>query len=244
VASAARRRAKVSLATRIRTYWIVAVVPLALIAFGLYELERWSGFRASHVGVSGERIVAKADVLARAAVDPHANVWTLDIASIERRVEAIPYVDVAVIHRALPATFDIAITERTPNGCVRADDGEYVTVDAARRVLVRGCLAGRIMYAPGGIDPLAPGTFLHSSTLAALQDDVRALHGTTYATVRHDSLGGVIAERRDGVAVLFGTERDLAEKERIADAVLAKVGASHLRSVDVRAEATPVIVKR
>ncbi len=252
-----RRRSKPSLGTRARTYWIPAILAVAVAVLAGWVLAAAPMFRPSHVDVAGLSRVSRDDVLARAAINPNENVWLGDVRGAERRVEAIPYVLSARVHRRFPAAVTIAIAERVPEACVRDARGSQFTVDGALRVLETGCAsAPAVAYltrrALGGAKP---GDFLADPALAELRRDALALapppnappsgaaQPLRFTSFAFDAAGQLDATLPDGVRVRFGDDDALAEKERLIGPILASLGprAATVRAVDLRAPATPVV---
>ena len=109
-----RRRSKPSLGARARTYWIPAILVIAVAAGLGWALAAAPMFRLSRIDVVGNGRVAGSDVIARANLNPNENVWLADVRGAERRIEAIPYVLSAHVHRRFPAAVRISIVERVP----------------------------------------------------------------------------------------------------------------------------------
>jgi hypothetical protein len=131
------RRSKPSLGARLRRYWIPAVVIAAALIAAVRFAVRAPMFATLTPSVSGNVKVPAAEVIAKAALDPQANVWLVDAGAVERRVEAIPYVASARLWRGFPGGARIEISERKPDACVGSDVA-LVTIDAARRTIARG----------------------------------------------------------------------------------------------------------
>jgi len=251
-----RRRSKRSLGARARSYWIpVSIACAAFVALG-WALATAPMFRPSSVTVTGAQRVTRDDVLARAAIDPNANVWLSDARSIERRVEAIPYVLTARIHRGLPATLTIAIAERVAIACVRDARGQLLTIDATLRVLETGCAnaPGLTFLSRAALDA-RPGVVLTDPAIVTLQRDAQALTAPApaaqagspaqlqFVSFALDEYGQLDATLDSGVRVRFGDQDALADKERLVQPILASLGprAGAVRAVDLRAPATPVV---
>jgi cell division septal protein FtsQ len=136
------RRRKPSIGARVRPFWFFAAILLALAVWGGVWLAQSPWFRVARVGIDVPLAspVSRDEVRRAAAVAPGANVWLLNTRAIARRIEAIPYVDRASVHRGqLPKPFvELAVTVRRPTACLRAGEDE-VTIDATHRVLQTGC---------------------------------------------------------------------------------------------------------
>jgi cell division protein FtsQ len=243
-----RRRSRPSLAARVRTFWLLGAVAAVALASAGWTLATLPAFRLASLTVTGLAHVTRAEVVRRAAIDPHDNVWLLDRAAIERRIEAIPYVDRARVHRRPLANVWIEVVERSPDGCVRASSETPVTVDASARVLETGCAATLPIYRLHAASHAVPGAFLRDPELAALQRDARLLAaaGAHVRELRHDAFDELEVVMPGGLAVRFGDEDDLARKERLIGPILAQLGAraADVRAVDLRAPATPVVEYR
>ncbi len=244
----ASRRSKPSLFARLRVFWVVAVFLACALAGTIAYALNWPGFRLGALDVTGNAIVPRAAILARAALEPGRNIWLLDTRAAQQRIEAIPYVQSAQVRRAFPNAVAISIVERAPLGCLFAAGGAALTIDAQRRVLERGCARmPRPEFRAGTLAAGPPGTFLHSEPLARLQADAAVLRGARDAFVAFgfDRYGGLEASLAGGPLIRFGGDADLPEKLRLLDAIQARLGPDpSLRAIDLRAPAAPVVERR
>jgi cell division protein FtsQ len=242
-----KRRSKPSFRARLRTFWVLGAFLIAAGAYSLWLLVQAPWFRAQGIEVSGNLHVPSAQIVARAGLDPHANVWLLDTRAVERRVEAIPYVERARVSRGLPASVAVAVSERAVDGCVRGS-GFAFAVDAAQRVLQAGCHGGPTYELPKLATEPPPGRFLNDATLTELQGDAHALaaagrHLTDFSL---DSFGQLEAVMPGGIRVRFGSDDDLSRKERLIDPILTALGVrvAGVVAIDLRAPGTPVVEHR
>jgi cell division septal protein FtsQ len=251
-----RRRSKPSLGARARTYWIPAILAIAVAAGLGWALAAAPMFRLSRIDVVGNGRVAGSDVIARANLNPNENVWLADVRGAERRIEAIPYVLSAHVHRRFPAAVRISIVERVPEACLRDANENQFTVDAELRVLAAGCSqAPDLAYVSRSVLSAKPGDFVTDQALVALRRDAQALAapasaaregsapGLRFTTFAFDAAGQLDATLAGGVRVRFGDDDGLAEKERLVMPILASLGprAANVRAVDVRSPSTPVV---
>ncbi len=246
--SARRRRSRPSLAARLRKYWLAGLVVAAAAAWGIVTLVRLPALHVRSLEITGLAHVPRDDVVAAAAIAPDANAWLLDRSAMRRRIEALPYVDQAHVHVRPVADVWIEVSERVADACVRDAAGIAVTVDGALRVLERGCGATPVVYRVHASVDRTPGDFLHDPELAALQADARALagRGDRYREFERDDFGQLEATLADGIRVRFGDDEDLERKQRLIGPILAQLGprAGDVRTVDLRAPATPVVEYR
>jgi cell division septal protein FtsQ len=238
-----------SLRARIGRFWLIGLAVVAILGAGAWGLSGLPVFRLQRLVIAGNAVVPRAEIATRAAIDPGQNVWLLDRSAIERRIDGIPYVLAAHVRVRAPATVEIAVVERRPEACVRDSGGHELLVDSELRVLEEICspeppLAFDVR---SGIDG-GPGVFLHDPELQALAADARSLStgGDRYRSFAHDAFGELEATLANGIAVRFGDDADLERKRRLVGPILAQLGprAGDVRSVDVRAPATPVVEYR
>ncbi len=241
-----KRRSKPSLRTRIRTFWLLGLFVIVAGVWGGWTLATLPAFYLHDLAVTGASRVSRDEIVARASIDPHANVWLVDRGAIERRIEAIPFVRTATVHREPLANVWIDVEERKPDACVRDAAGHESLVDDDLRVLSRSCASDAdVTYAVRGIIDAPPGTFLLDPELRALQADAHALAstGNRFRSFSHDAYGELDAVMLSGIDVRFGDDDDLGRKERLIGPILAEIGprVGNVRSLDVRAPSTPVV---
>jgi hypothetical protein len=245
------RRRKPSLAARLRPFWIVAAFVLALAVWGGYALANAAWFALAHLGIDVpiDGPVTVAQVRAAAAIPPKANVWLLHAGAIARRIEAIPYVDRASVHRGqFPKPFvEIGVTVRRPSACVSAA-GRSVTIDAAARVLQNGCALRSVAQIEAGPAPLpAPGATIVDRDIGRLLDDAKILAGANLGlrALRRDRWGELEAVDRTGMTIRFGDDVDLAKKAALVAPVRAGMGTKRrIVAIDLRAPSTPTVEYR
>jgi len=240
----ARRKAK-SPANVLRPFWLLIGVLLAASAGAAYWAATWPGFWPKHVTVGGNRVVATAEILQRAAIAPDANVWLQNARAAADRVAAIPYVDQATVHRWLPANVRIDVTERRPFAVVRFADGDAL-VDRDLRVLESGAPQFDLpqLVLPRVSEPGA-GAFLHARDAVRLRDDYLTLEAEHVAArmLRFDRFDELTALTPGGVVLMLGDDSDLQGKAALVQPILsqAAVRGRRIAAVDLRAPKTPVV---
>ncbi len=240
-----RRRTKPSLAVRLRALWLFAAFAALLLAALGVTFANLPQLRVRSVEANvPPGPVTRDAVLAAARVDPDANLWLLDTGALRRRVEALPYVASAAVHRAqFPApSVTIDVTLREASACVQSAGG-IVTIDAAARVLQAGCASGFLPLVQAGGPAAAPGDTLSDPGTAALLADTRAIAAhVPIRLVRRDRFGGVEAVDTRGVLLKFGDDADLASKVALVEPIRAGAGRGRrLRAIDLRAPTTPIV---
>lgn len=242
-----RRRSRPSLVVRVRAFWIVGLFTFVAVACIAVAVVNAPFFRVRNVDVSVPlgSAVGKEEVTAAAHIEPDANIWLLNTGAIRRRVEAIPYVNVASVHRfqfPRPAvTLDVSI--RAGTGCVLSSRGA-MTIDAGARVLQVGCPVARLPRVDIGDIPAAvPGDRLTAPEIGALLADARIIGAhLSVRSVRRDRFGEIEAVDARGVTIKFGFDHDLERKLALVEPVRRSAGAGRkLRAIDLRKPDTPVV---
>jgi len=242
------RRRKPSVIARVKPFWIFLVLLAGLAGWGGAWLVQSPWFRVAHVGIDVPLAspVSREEVRRAAAIAPGANVWLLNARAIRGRIEAIPYVDRASVHRGqFPKPFvELAITVRRASACVRAGERE-VTIDAASRVLQAGCAAASTAHIDAGAAKVpAPGGTIADPEIARLLGDVKTLEDANLAvrSLGRDRWGGVEAVDVTGVTLRFGDDADLKSKAALVEPVRAGIGTKRpVKAIDLRSPGTPIV---
>jgi hypothetical protein len=116
-----------------RTFLLVGL-PLALLLVGLIwggmEIRRFlfssPRFAVQEVEVNESANVKKEAILARAAIPPKANIFSLDLEEVKKRVEEEPWVYSATVVRALPNRIQIHFKEQDPKAILGAGSMYYL----------------------------------------------------------------------------------------------------------------------
>lgn len=242
------QRRKKSAAARLRPFWFLIALVAVVGAAGGYWAATWPGFYPRDVVLRGNRVVPGQEIVARAAIVGNQNLWLQNMRAAAARVAEIPYIKDVSIHRSLPATITVRVTERIPFALVRISE-QSVLIDRDLRVLQSGgegealpVFVGRGKTAP------PPGAFLKDPQAARLRDDFELLSRAhvAAATFRYDRFDDLIVSMRTGVTLLLGGDGDLAQKAALVDPILSQVAAQgkKIAEVDLRAPRTPVVVYR
>jgi len=226
-------------------FWILIVIAVMVIAAGAYVVATLPQLRVHNVSAHVDSpLVSISEVLTAARIDRTANAWIMNTGAIEKRIEAIPYVRTARISRSLPADLSIEVTTRVPVACVRTNM-RVVTIDDAPRIVQNDCVdasLARIDIANATFGE--PGAFASDPAIAGLLSDSRVLADAHIAvvSVSRDRFGGLVALDKTGVAMLFGSDADLGQKAALINPIRASLSRDHrVKSIDVRAPATPII---
>jgi cell division protein FtsQ len=241
-----KKRRRPTPAARLRPYWILVVLAFTGIAFGLVALANWDALRPHGIEVTGNRIVPTDSILKIARIDPQKNLWLQNIAAMQERIESIPYVDLARVHRYLPARVVVEVNERVPVAVLMARNGDYL-VDQRLRVLEDAPAdAQQPQFVMPAISVGKIGDFIEDDKLVALRNDADKIadahidaHSFSY-----DRYGDLVVELRGGVRVLLGDQTDLEKKIALVDPILQQVAKAKkpIATIDLRALSAPVVI--
>jgi cell division septal protein FtsQ len=188
----------------VRVYWVLTLLGLVALCALALAFANAPQFRVRAVDATVPNgPVTRAAVLSAAAVAPDANLWLLNTAAIRQRVEAIPYVAGAAVHRAQwpQPHVELAITLRQPAGCVRWANAA-VTIDTTARVLQTGCVDAALpQIQVDDRGAAAPGTALAGADVLGLLADAQTIAAQVpVRLVRRDRFGGLEAIERPSTA--------------------------------------------
>jgi cell division protein FtsQ len=242
------RRRKRSAAARIRPFWM-SIALLGLVAAAVIGVAAtWPGFEAKDVEVVGNERVSSNEILRHADITRRRSIWLQNLGGVARRIQSIPYIAAASVHRIPPRSIRISVTERVPFAVLQSGP-ERVVVDRGLRVLEPASADERrpVLIVPAGL-ALWPGKFVTTRDAITLRDAYEAmlLRRITPSSLAFDRYGGLVVTLHDGLRVLLGQEGDLVQKLTLVEAILAQVVRAQRRitTIDVRAPSTPVVVYR
>ncbi|MBV8067754.1 MAG: FtsQ-type POTRA domain-containing protein [Candidatus Eremiobacteraeota bacterium] len=219
-----------------------------LILAGVVFAATFPGFDPKAVTVSGNRRVARNDILAKAAIAPHTSIWLQNTGAMARRIATIPYIAAVTVRRIPPATLRIRVAERVPFAEVRSG-WEAAVVDRSLRVLepasAETSLPVIVLDEPV---ELAPGEFIHARTAAELiaASDALTAAQITPAQLELDRFEGLVVTLPTGLRLMLGSESDLPRKLALVHAILSQTVTRGRRvaAIDLRAPSAPVLVYR
>ena len=212
-----------------RRRWPLAlalVLVLALLGAAAYVAYGTSLLGVRTVAVAGGGVVTdetRDEVVQAAGVADGTPLISLNLASVRRRVLAVPEVAAASVSRHWPHELLITVTARTPIAMTRAN-GSLWLLDATG-LPYRAVTGPR---APAGlltIDLATPGT-KDAATLAALAvvAELTPAFRASVASVSAPSAAGIMVNLDDGRTVIWGSPDQGAKKLQILPAVLGRPG--------------------
>jgi cell division protein FtsQ len=220
----------------------ISIIALLLLAAGAVALTRTALFRAKTIGVHGASHISRADVLRISGIDSDTNVFTLDGAAAERRLERNPWVADATVTKDLPSTVSIAVHERVAvavaesGGVLRlvGDDGTLLDLALPRTASGLTRIASAF---EGAAEPTVEAIGGAARAIAAMTPAVR--HRVSVVTILAD--GQLRVDLSSGVEVAYGPASETIAKAQALRALLdwATIQGSSLAAADVRFPSAP-----
>lgn len=237
-----------------RLLWVVGAAVVALIAVVVVDSALLD---IDEVTVSGSPHADADALLAGAGVERGDALITLDLGAVERRLEAMPWVDTASVERSLPGSLSISITERVPTTMITAGESAAL-IDGSGRVLATGDITTMTSEfasyaAPGStavavraesIDTLVAGSDV-SGDLAVAAELATAAADEVAGTVAAVVLGDdhLSLELTNGATVTLGDAVDLDHKIEALRVMATGVDLECLATLDLRIPTRPVLTR-
>lgn len=222
---------------RRRARWRVAAIWVALagvVAAAVWAIAFSSLLAVRTVQVAGVHRLNADEVSRAAKVPTGGSLALLDTGSIESRVSGLTPVAKVAVHRLLPHTVRIVVTERTPTAVVRTPAGMSL-VDA------EGVVFAAVLVAPDNLpvirtarlDP-TPATLTRAAEmLAALPAKVRA----DVVLVHADTADDMSVQLTGGRRVVWGGPGQARFKADVLKVLIKEKG----RTYDVSVPEAPVV---
>jgi len=151
-------------------------------------------FRVDDIQVEGTSKYTKEQIAEASGVKQNDNLFTINISQAAREIlTAFPYVDQVSIHRRLPDTLVISVTECTPVACIQSGEDRWV-LDAKGKLLEKGGeeLAGRYIQVTG-LTPILPSAGSNLAVGDADSGKLQCLTQLLSALESHEMISRVTA---------------------------------------------------
>ncbi len=228
---------------------VVVVVALALVAGAVTVLHtRW--FSARVITVTGTHPhTSDAAIVAAAGLDRHPPLIGLDPGTTAGRVEALPYIAAAKVHRHWPDGVEIQVTERVPVAQMAGPGASWSTLDGNGRTLqVRpGRAPGPVVLivhtADGGVPPAPVGDTLPATASAglAVSRTLPPAFAAQVVSVTEAPDQTVSLALTSGITVQMGTASDLPSKYEDVAAIVAHASLRGATTIDVTVPQSPTV---
>jgi cell division protein FtsQ len=197
-------------------------------------------YDVDHIRVTGAAHTSVGAIQAASGIRRRDALLFADTSRATSGIEALPWVDRAVVHKVFPGTVSIAVTERVPAAWVRTAPTSVAILDGTGRVLGVAATAPEGVVEIAGLGALpAPGRQAANAFvirgLTRLNPSLSArVSSATWAS------GELTLHLASGPEVRLGPPDQLRAKSDSAEVVLARPEAAHVGYVDVRVPAAPV----
>jgi cell division protein FtsQ len=222
----------------------VVLLALFSLAGAAWLVVQSSYLDVDTVAVRGARRVSAEEVVETSGVRRGEALLLVDLGTVTRRVEGLPWVRSAVVSRDLPGRLRIEVTEREPVAWVGGPDRRVALVDADARVL-----AHRIGPAPGLAEIHAPGRLATPGRHLDRARDAARVVGAAPKLRRSEIVrvarrrGAFVLTLRSVREVRFGPATALAAKWSALELVLERAGEGPVHSIDVRVPTAPALAR-
>jgi cell division protein FtsQ len=219
---------------------VLLVVSTVLSAVGLAYLVVTSPvLDVDRIVVTGARHLTNAQVRAASGAHVHDHLLFVDAGSVARRIERLPWVQSATVHRDLPGTLKVSVTEYVPSAYVVVSGGVML-------IAANGHVIGRARVAPPGTVKVvgvrrAPG----AGELLAPPDVAGVIGRLPKELAQHvaciDVSGsGIALDMIGNGEIRLGDTTELEAKAVSALAVLGHLGGARYSYVDVSTPDRPL----
>ena len=200
------------------------------VVVGAFALTQSPVLDVGSIEVRGASRTEQAEARTASGIALGSPMVSLDAPAVERRLEALPWVEQASVSRSWPGTVRIALVERTPVAVV-GEGSAAVEVDEAGRVL--GLATGDALPVVAG-DPAAVGEDLSATqrwvvaTVADLPDELRAEVASASATP-----AGIRLTLTDEIEVRWGDSSQATAKADAVEVLLEQADRTTIETIDV-----------
>lgn len=224
----------------------LAVVLLAGIAYAVLHTP-W--FSARVVSVSGVHPhTSDSAIEAAAGLTRHPPLISLDPGATAQRVEALPFIATARVHRHWPDGVTITVTERTPALTMAGPGSTWSVLDGEGRTLEvtpsrpPGLAVLTVSTPAGPADP-APigGTLTSGSAALAAARTLPPAFAAQVTTVTEAANDTVSLGLNSGLTVQLGTGTDLEAKYEDVAAIIAHASLRGATVIDVTVPQSPTV---
>jgi cell division protein FtsQ len=219
---------------------LLAMGTFVVLGLG-YLLVQSAMLDVDHVRVAGVRNLSEDDVLDAAAVEHGMPLLRVDTGAIARRVEALPWVEEASVHRDFPGMLRITVVEHEAVAFVRGAAGGVGLVAPDGRVIATAPAAPAGAVEILGLRRVPDVGSLVSPPRAAQVASALPDELATQIVAIDVGGDGVALRLARGGEVRLGTLDDLPAKAASAIAVLARIGDEPIAYLDVSTPESPVV---
>jgi cell division protein FtsQ len=235
---------------RRRLRWIGGALVTLALAVAAVALLHTSWFSARVVSVSGPHPhTSDAAIVAAAGLNDHPALISVDPGSTAQRVEALPFIASAEVHRHWPDAVAISVTERVPAVEMAGPGTTWSVLDGHGRTLE--VLPARppglvllVVHSAAGLTPPAPvgGTLAVAGSFGlTVCRTLPPAFAAQVISVTEAPDETVSLALNSGITVLLGTNDDLVTKYEDVAAIIAHASLHGATTIDVTVPQSPTV---
>lgn len=225
---------------------VIVVAAVLLVIFGSIFVYRSDLFHVNNVQINGVSHLTSQEISEIAAVPADSTLLRLDAAGIKQRLEDNAWVQSATIHRSLPDTIVIDVTERTPGAVVRINDKQTWVISTDSSWLSAATeddwnndmriidVSNSIAQPVSGSECTDGGIKNALAILDGISDDLKS----QIQSISAESSIKTSLNLKNGITVAFGDSSNIQLKEAAINELLSQY-AGKISYINVRVPASP-----
>lgn len=225
---------------------VIVVAAVLLVIFGSIFVYRSDLFHVNNVQINGVSHLTSQEITEIAAVPADSTLLRLDAAGIKQRLEDNAWVQSATIHRSLPDTIIIDVTERTPGAVVRINDKQTWVISTDSSWLSAATeddwnndmriidVSNSIAQPVSGSECTDGGIKNALAILDGISDDLKS----QIQSISAESSIKTSLNLKNGITVAFGDSSNIQLKEAAINELLSQY-AGKISYINVRVPASP-----
>lgn len=225
---------------------VIAVAAVLLVIFGSIFVYRSDLFHVNNVQINGVSHLTSQEITEIAAVPADSTLLRLDAAGIKQRLEDNAWVQSATIHRSLPDTIVIDVTERTPGAVVRINDKQTWVISTDCSWLSAATeddwnndmriidVSNSIAQPVSGSECTDGGIKNALAILDGISDDLKS----QIQSISAESSIKTSLNLKNGITVAFGDSSNIQLKEAAINELLSQY-AGKISYINVRVPSSP-----
>ena len=225
---------------------VIVVAAVLLVIFGSIFVYRSDLFHVNNVQINGVSHLTSQEITEIAAVPADSTLLRLDAAGSKQRLEDNAWVQSATIHRSLPDTIVIDVTERTPGAVVRINDKQTWVISTDSSWLSAATeddwnndmriidVSNSIAQPVSGSECTDGGIKNALAILDGISDDLKS----QIQSISAESSIKTSLNLKNGITVAFGDSSNIQLKEAAINELLSQY-AGKISYINVRVPASP-----
>lgn len=225
---------------------VIVVAAVLLVIFGSIFVYRSDLFHVNNVQINSVSHLTSQEITEIAAVPADSTLLRLDAAGIKQRLEDNAWVQSATIHRSLPDTIVIDVTERTPGAVVRINDKQTWVISTDSSWLSAATeddwnndmriidVSNSIAQPVSGSECTDGGIKNALAILDGISDDLKS----QIQSISAESSIKTSLNLKNGITVAFGDSSNIQLKEAAINELLSQY-AGKISYINVRVPASP-----